>query len=193
MNTQNARRSEPAACDEELVKRVANGDRAALSALYDRYSGWLWALAKKRLGSQTEAEDIVHDVYIEVWRQAHQYSPEKGTVRAWLSIRVRSRVLDRLKQPYHRRRATTEVGDLAETLPAQDNLNTLVQCAQVQTALSMLPVDQREVLQMFYLDGLSLAEISQKLTLPTGTVKSRASRGLSKLRSELSCGQRPTG
>src|SRR5262245_50133881 len=81
--------------DTVLVAAVAAGDRGALARLYDRYAVTLLAVGQRILGGRREAEDLVHDVFLEAWRQASGYDPARGTVRAWLLVRLRSRALDR--------------------------------------------------------------------------------------------------
>lgn len=171
--------------DEELVFRIAAADRRALATLYDRYAPQLLAMALRVLGSRSEAEDLLHDVYMEVWRQAHTYTSERGTVRTWLSIRLRSRALDR-----RRRQRKLTFGDehaerLAEGIACEGEPTPFVDQAVVRRALASLPAEQRVVLEMFYFDGLSLPEIGKQLEIPLGTVKSRAARALARLKTEL--------
>lgn len=173
------------ASDEEIVRRIASGDRLALASLYDRYAPLLLAQARRALGSPAEAEDLVHDVYLEVWRQAHSYSSARGTVRAWLSVRLRARALDRLRRAHNARRADGDVTELSDASVDEGSALFRADGEHVRRALAGLPADQRTVLELFYFDGLSLLEIGEKLTVPLGTVKSRASRALSRLRAEL--------
>lgn len=171
--------------DEELVFRIAAADRHALATLYDRYAPHLLALALRVLGSRSEAEDLLHDVYMEVWRQAHTYSVERGTVRTWLSVRLRSRALDRKRRERRLKLGDEDAERLVEGIPCEGEAAPFVDHATVLGALARLPDDQRVVLEMFYFDGLSLPEIGQKLGIPLGTAKSRAARALGKLRADL--------
>lgn len=171
--------------DEDLLCRIAAADQGALAALYDRYAPLLLAQAQRMLGSRGEAEDLLHDVYIEVWQKAHTYSPERGTVRAWLTVRLRSRALDRRRRTRHSAPGSEDAHQMAERTPAESEGAPFVDHAIVQRAVAALPSDQRVVMELFYFDGLSLPEIGERLTVPVGTVKSRASRALTKLRAEL--------
>jgi RNA polymerase sigma-70 factor (ECF subfamily) len=176
----------PQSTDAELVAAAADGDRLALAALYDRYAPLLLALANRLLRHQREAEDLLHDVFLEVWRQAADYDPSRGSVRAWLVMRLRSRALDRLKSVRHTRVVSLE----STSLPEEPQANAPEQTfghdqAMVRDALQALPADQRVVLEMAYFEGLSLSEIATKLDVPIGTIKSRLARALTRLRDTL--------
>ena len=94
--------------DARLVEAIAAGDRAALASLYDRHSGILFAVARQLLAERAEVEDLVHDVFLEVWKQAHTYDPARANVRRWLLVRLRSRALDRLRSHAFSRRRSLE-------------------------------------------------------------------------------------
>jgi RNA polymerase sigma-70 factor, ECF subfamily len=178
-------RSMPGLDDEDLVLMIAAGDREAFGELYDRYAAALLSQARRILRSQDEAEDLVHDLYLEVWRCAHTYESSRGTVRAWLAVRTRSRALDRLKTSHHARRSFQDVNDLVELSAPEPESALAWDTEAVRRSLDGLSADQRKVLELFYFDGLSLPEISELLDVPLGTVKSRASRAIGKLRAEL--------
>lgn len=168
--------------DVDLVRAASKGDCEALAMLYDRYAPLLLALGQRMMGSRQESEDLVHDVFLEVWRRASDYEPRRGTVRSWLCIRMRSRGLDRLKSPARALRSFEAPDE--DTLPAS-------QCApcpdgaRVRRVLAALPSDQRVILEQAYFDGQPLSEIATQLGVPIGTVKSRLSRALLRLRGEL--------
>jgi RNA polymerase sigma-70 factor, ECF subfamily len=171
--------------DEELVARIAQGDREAFSELYDRYETVLLALAQRLLRSPSDAEDLVHDVCLEIWRQAHMYNRSRGTVRAWLMMRLRSRAIDRLRSSRHLRLVAQDEESPEE--PASPEMDPALRsdCSRVQRALSELPEEQRTVLMMAYFEGLPLPEIGERLAIPVGTAKSRLSRALGRLREDL--------
>jgi RNA polymerase sigma-70 factor (ECF subfamily) len=172
--------------DEELVERMAAGDRAAFAALYDRYGATLLALAQRLLRSPSDAEDLLHDVCMETWRQAHTYRPSRGSVRAWLVVRLRSRALDRLRSARHAPLVPQDMnGGAGELAGRQVDPLLRSECERAQQALAGLPQDQRTVLELAYLEGLALPEIGERLAIPVGTAKSRLSRGLAKLRDRL--------
>ncbi len=176
------RRSEAA-----LVKAVAEGDRHALGKLYDRYAGCLLAVGRRILGDRREAEDLLHDVFLEVWRQAGQFDSARGTVRAWLLMRMRSRSLDRRKSAGFSRVVSLE--EQKEQLRATSDDTFAPDRSAVRRALAELPDDQRVVLELGYFEGLSSTEIAARIDTPVGTVKSRVAAALAKLRLGLQAHQ----
>ncbi|MDB4967653.1 MAG: polymerase sigma-70 factor [Myxococcales bacterium] len=175
--------------DVTLISGAAAGDRDCLAALYDRYAPALLAIGRRILGDRREAEDLLHDVFIEVWRQAADYDEARGSVRAWLLMRMRSRALDRRKAAVFSKRAD---------LPAPEAVAATVGDAHsgedpelgadrtaVRRALAELPAEQRQVLELGYFEGLSSSEIAERLRAPIGTVKSRVAAALTKLRQGL--------
>jgi RNA polymerase sigma-70 factor (ECF subfamily) len=172
--------------DPELILAMASGDNEALGVLYDRHGALLLATAGRILGSQREAEDLVHDVLIEAWQKAADYERARGSVRTWLMIRLRSRALDRWRRSNRTRIETMEARHLEDLLPAHaDDPGRSLDDARVRRAVEALPVPQRHVLELAYFEGLSATEISERLEIPVGTVKSRTAAGLAKLRAAL--------
>ncbi len=173
--------------DKAWVAALARGEQQALSKLYDRYSGLMMAIGVRILGDRREVEDLLHDVFLEVWRRAKTYDPERGTVRAWLVIRMRSRALDRVRS---RSRAKVVLSAEPESLDrAAEGVEVDPSDAPdrriVRQALLNLPEEQRRVLELGYFGGMSSSEIARTLDIPLGTVKSRVARGLSGLRRGL--------
>lgn len=166
---------------------MARGDRQALAKLYDRYGGPMLALAQRIVGRGVEAEDVIHDVFLEAWRHSADYDEARGSVKAWLLLRARSRALDVQKSARVSKQATAlddawlaELGD-----PSRDTTATADQ-SRVRQVLLALPSDQREVLLLGYFEGLSSSEIAERIGIPTGTVKSRVAAALATLRQALS-------
>jgi RNA polymerase sigma-70 factor (ECF subfamily) len=179
-------RPEQAATDDDdvaLVRAMAGGDRRALATLYDRHASYLLALALRILKSRGEAEDLLHDVFLEVWRSARDYDPGRGRVRTWLVIRMRSRALDVVKSARISRRSGDE--QVLERVVADADLTSSPDQARVRGALSALSPEQRAVLELAYFDGLSCSEMAERLDVPIGTVKSRVAAALTKLRHTL--------
>lgn len=164
--------------DAELVRRVAEGDRDALADLYDRHASILVAVGVRILRNRREAEDIVHDVYLEVWRRAHSYDEKRASVRGWLLLMMRSRSLDRRKSAGFSRGVPLEVEPEAEDHSPELELDR----ARVVRVLAQLPESQREVLVLGYFEGLSSSEMASQLGLPLGTIKSRVAAALRALR-----------
>jgi RNA polymerase sigma-70 factor (ECF subfamily) len=179
-------RPDPAGTDADdvaLIEAMAGGDRTALAGLYDRHASTLLALALRILRNRGEAEDLLHDVFLEVWRAAKDYDTSRGRVRTWLVIRMRSRALDVVKSARMARR--TDDDTVVAQVVATDDPSASTDQTRVRAALGEVPGDQRAVLELAYFEGLSCSEIADKLTVPIGTVKSRLAAGLSKLRLTL--------
>jgi len=170
--------------DSELVERMARGDRAALSQLYARHSPRLLALARHVLGDRSEAEDVVHDTFLEAWRRAADYSPERGSVLAWLAVRARSRAIDRRRGPA-RRGLTLPPDVFEETISCRTGRDEPLYSedrGRLRAALAAMSADERQVLLLGYFGGLSSREIALEVKVPVGTVKSRVRSALGKLR-----------
>lgn len=176
----------PAQSDADLVAAIATGDRAALAELYDRYATTLLALAQRILGTRTQAEDLVHDLFIEVWQTAPAYDAVRGTVRTWLLVRLRSRALDRVRSAAWRAFTNGAPVEAVSTAPAEagaeQDLLQKVTRAQLQGAVRTLTKEERELVALIYGQGLPLGDAAVRLGVPLGTTKSRLRRILAKLR-----------
>jgi RNA polymerase sigma-70 factor (ECF subfamily) len=174
--------------DVGLVAAMARGDRAALGALYDLHAPIIMGLAKKMLRDQAAAEDLVHDVFLEAWQHAAEFDAARGSVRAWLVVRTRSRALDRLGRAARDARAVDRVGLDAEGVvptPGAHTAQTAIDAARARGLLADLPEELRTVLDLAYFEGLSATESAERLGIPAGTVKSRLARALDQLRRAL--------
>jgi RNA polymerase sigma-70 factor (ECF subfamily) len=167
--------------DEALVAAMAAGDRSALATLYERHSSLLLGLALRIVREKREAEDLLHDVFLEAWRSAKAFDPKRGRVRTWLAIRMRSRALDLQKSA----RVSRNTGDGGLDLLVDEAEGTSPDHGRIRTALAELGQDQRRVLELAYFEGLSCTEIAERVAIPVGTVKSRIAAGLDRLRSGL--------
>ncbi len=173
-----------------LLERVAKREEAAMNAFYDRYHRLVYSLALRVVGMAADAEDVVLDVFWQVWQGAGQYDPERGTVITWLITIARSRAIDRLRRL--RRNGTlvqtvaAQHGDPAKPLgDAQEDIFAAEQRRRVRAALDLLPEANRRALELAYYDGLSQSEIAATLDEPLGTVKTRIRTGLAHLRGHL--------
>lgn len=177
-----------AALDAALMQRLSRGDRAALAELYDRHGPRVYGLALSILGSREPAEDLVHEVFLEAWRNAAHYVEARGTVLAWLLVRTRSRAIDRRRSL---RQARLGPG---ESLAASSDLGAdaarILDQRRAVAALDCVSDDELQVIMFGYFEGLSSAEIAERLGVPVGTVKSRTRSALQKLRARLGAGQR---
>jgi RNA polymerase sigma-70 factor (ECF subfamily) len=173
--------------DADLVAAMARGDSGALGALYDRHAPRMFSLAKRIVTTQSAAEDIVQDVFLEAWKKAKSYDPERGGVKSWLLMRTRSRSID-FRRASSQSRAQV-VGDdfwSEQAAAPVSDVSIAPDQAAVRRALSSLPHEQREALLLGYFEGLSSSEIAARVGTPVGTVKTRVAAALSKLRAALS-------
>jgi RNA polymerase sigma-70 factor (ECF subfamily) len=183
-----ARDAEVTLTDEALIERIGKGvDEAALSELYDRYQAQMYGLAMRITNDPALAQDAVQEAFVGVWRNAGRYSAERSSVRTWMLSIAHHRAIDIVRR---RRRASPlpEIETSDQALRVPDVWPEVARAADahaVRTALTALPVAQRQVIEMAYFSGLTQVEIAQRAEIPVGTVKSRVRLGLQALRREL--------
>jgi RNA polymerase sigma-70 factor (ECF subfamily) len=187
--------ADPNASDLADLARLARGELEALEGLYGRYGTMAYSIALRVTGDPGTAEDVVQEAFLGAWRNAARYLPGRGSVRTWLLAIVHHRAIDSLR----RRRATTDLPDDDTALPPTltlpdvwDDVAAALDQAAIAQALGVIPVKQREAIELSYFGGLTQAEISDRFGLPLGTVKSRMRLGLLALRVELT-GHPPSG
>ena len=174
---------EPVRNDVELLAAVGTGDRTALSSLYERHAEHMLSLALKLLGELSSAEDLVHDVILEVWKNADSYRAERGSVRAWIRMRLRSRALDRRRAGRSAARHELAAGLIAaDTQPSTNDTGRLADQSLALATLQELPEPLREVAQLVYVEGYTCTEVSRLCAVPHGTVKSRLATARTELR-----------
>lgn len=176
--------------DAELLRAVARGDESAFARVYDRYSPILLGLLLRILRSRAEAEDVLQEVFLQVWQRAHSFDAGRGRAFTWLVTLARSRAIDRLRSVGSRERAARASVEEAppESEPAEwaDNAAIRTERAEaVRAALAELPEEQRQVLLLAYLEGMSQSEIAAAKNQPLGTVKTRTRSALRKLSESL--------
>jgi RNA polymerase sigma-70 factor, ECF subfamily len=188
------RSEQPHDPDVELLKAVARGDaageaaEAALAQLYDRYRLILFGVLMRILNNREEAEDVLQEVFLQVWRRAADFDANRGRPFTWLVTLARSRGIDRLRAIASRQRVAAMAGDEASedfSDAAMDAIRS-EQRGVVNSALSQLPEEQKRPLMLAYFDGLTQSEIAMQLGAPLGTVKTRMRSGMIKLRELLS-------
>jgi RNA polymerase sigma-70 factor (ECF subfamily) len=165
-----------------LLRRCADGDRAAFRALYDVWSPRLYGVALRITRQPALAADAMHDAFVQIWQQAARFDPARGSADAFLISFVRYRALDLVRRRT-REMPGYEAEDRADETP--DALAQLVgnaEAAALHHCLSMLDADRRRLVLMAFVDGLSHSELAEKLKLPLGTVKSWIRRSLASLR-----------
>lgn len=171
-----------------LIQRIGAQNRDAFSQFYDRYSPIVYSLALRMLRVQFDAEDLLQEVFLQVWRQATAYSAERGSPEAWLINIARSRAIDKLRAIRRRERSFVLTDDPAAA-ESTDNVESSAGESETRlamnSALANLPEAQRRVLELAYFDGLSQTEIAARLAEPLGTIKTRMRSGLQRLRGML--------
>ncbi len=182
--------------DAELIKAVADGDGDALAVVYDRHAAAVFSLCLRILRSAEEAEEVLEDVFWQLWQRADRFQPSRGSALAYLLTLARSRAIDRLRTRDRRHRLREErPGSLVDGPPAPPNPFHEALARERQTrlraALAGLPEPQREAVELSFLEGLSHPEISTRLGTPIGTIKTRIRSGLLRLRDAL--GDAPEG
>jgi len=172
-----------------LISRVADGDQSALTDLYDSTSRLVFGLILRVVGDRATAEEVVLDVYTQVWRQASTYDSKRGAPLAWIMTIARTRAIDRLRSSRHDTQNKEPLDSIGETRSAgaspEENTVLSERRNLVRSALNLLSAEQREVIELAYYSGLSHSEIALKLNQPLGTVKTRTRLGMMKLRDTL--------
>ncbi len=176
----------------DLVARVAGGDQAAFEQLYEQSSSLLFALVSRIVGNQGEASDLLQEIYLEVWHKAANYDRARGTPMAWLVTLARSRAIDRMRALGSRGQGMTASLDdapagalVAGGADALDLRAASERHALVCKVLETLPPVQRQAIELAYYEGLTHVEISERLSVPLGTTKTRIRLGMEKLREGL--------
>jgi len=177
------RRSDRAS-DRALLARIARGEVQALRALYDEHGARAMAIAMRVLRSEPEAEDVVQETFLEIWRRASQYDNSRGGAIAWVVTIARSRAIDRLRSTGTASRAIEAASGAleppVEPLPS-DEAERRRDEARVAAALDTLPVEQKQTIELAYFEGLSQSEIATRTGCPLGTVKMRVKLAMKKL------------
>ncbi len=176
--------------DVALLKAIAARNEAALAQLYDRYRAILFGLLMRILNNREEAEDVLQEVFLQVWRKATDFDENRGRPFTWLVTLARSRGIDRLRTLASRERVA-EAGAKEVSEEVSDAATDAFKSEQrglITKALSQLPDEQKRPLMLAYFDGLTQSEIAARLGAPLGTVKTRMRTGLMNLR-ELLAGQ----
>ncbi|CAA9399602.1 MAG: RNA polymerase ECF-type sigma factor [uncultured Rubrobacteraceae bacterium] len=170
--------------DEILVRRVAAGDERAMGGLYDRYAGLVYGTGVSYLGDRGQAEDLVQDVFVSVWRYAGRFDPSRARFSTWIYRITRNRATDLIRR--RKARVRTVGMDLPPEPEDPDPSGSLSRGFDVAAALARLSPTHREVLVLSYFEGLSQREISTRTGTPLGTVKSRTTAAMRALREAMS-------
>ena len=174
---------------QRLVSACSEGDRGALSQLYDRYAGLLLGLIRRIVRDPGHAEDVLQEAFLYAWRRAATYRPHRSSVSTWLVMIARSRAIDRVRKSQSQVRTVTQLqSETGSKVSPPEGVTAVLdgeRRRRVRTALGKLPPNQRRVLDLVYYHGLTQAEISRRLDVPLGTVKTRSFLAMRKLRVAL--------
>jgi RNA polymerase sigma-70 factor, ECF subfamily len=166
--------------DGALISSVRAGDQGAMAELYDRYSSIVYAVAMRVLGDTAASEDVLQDIFMQLWRSPGAFDASRGSLAPWLAVIARNRAVDTLRK----RRPQDDISDV--TLSVQPDMAAEADRSRVsekvRSVLKDMPAPQRSALEMAYFEGYSHSEISQKTGDPLGTVKTRIRAGLMVLR-----------
>ncbi len=170
--------------DNELMLNISRGDADALAALYDRYASQALAVGIRVLRDRGQAEDVVQDAFLSAWRRASTFDGSRGSVGAWLMSITRNAAIDRQRGRFRHQAGEVDIEDVAWRLSTPDVWDAVAGSLdrdRVRAALTELPPEQRETLEMAYWGGMTQQEIATATSTPIGTVKSRARLGMRRL------------
>jgi RNA polymerase sigma-70 factor, ECF subfamily len=174
--------------DTLLAQRIRSGDREALGELYDRYASVALATALRVVADRQQAEDLVHDAFVAVWRKIDRFDPMRGSLRAWLLTIVRNRAIDRLRGA----RPSVPMEDADAQFLLRSTANPTWEAAiahrstaELRAALDRLPAEQRQAVELAYFGGNTYREIAVITSVPLGTANGRLRLALAKLREAL--------
>jgi RNA polymerase sigma-70 factor (ECF subfamily) len=169
------------------MQRLTSRDATAFGVLFDRYQGLSLAVAMRVVGDRHEAEEVVQEAFLSLWRQAGLYRRDRGPVRGWLLSIVRHRAIDWVRRRAGRPALTDldEILDYASSVDVFQRVEQQLLRGEIRVALAALPAEQRTVLELAYWGGLTHSEIAAQTGVPPGTVKGRLRLALQKLRESL--------
>lgn len=171
---------------EAILKRIAESDQSAVQECLKTYGGLVWSLAKRMLRNSEDAEDAVQEIFVDVWKNAGRFDPSQASETTFIAMIARRRLIDRIRFTQRRISADSLEDVLVEPANTGDaSLQTIVEGREAFKALNELRPEQRQVLQLSIIQGLSHQEIADATGMPLGTVKTHARRGLMQAREIL--------
>ena len=170
--------------DDALMAAMRSGDENALGEMYDRYSGVVYSVALRVLGDTGAAEDILQEIFIQLWRNPSLFNSQRGNIGPWLAVIARNRSIDVLRKRHPEDDIADVVVSVTPDMVGDASRNQAME--KVRGALTSMPSVQRNVLEMAYFEGLSHTEIAAKTGEPLGTIKTRIRSGLLALRKVFS-------
>lgn len=183
MSSAPSAKDQPQMTDSMLMARIRTGDEDALATLHDRYASVVYSVALRVLGETTQAEDILQDIFIQLWRNPQRFDASRGSLGAWLAVIARHRAIDHLR----RRRPESDIEDVVISVDTrlEQSTDRSIAIAKIRTAVERLPVEQRQPLELAFFQGLTHSEIADKTGEPLGTIKTRIRSALLALRKAL--------
>lgn len=173
--------------DIQLIQRIAERDSAAFQTFYQKYSGLIFAAISNVLNDHHDTEDVMQEVLVQLWNKAHLYEPRKGKPLTWLTTMARNRAIDRIRSKQRRSRLNDDFENENKKLQLEfeesglELLEEKERDTLVKNAVSKLNEDQREAIYLAYFNGLTQAEVAERLNEPLGTIKARIRRGVNRL------------
>lgn len=174
---------------QAILQRIASGDKTAVQDCLNAYGGLVWSLARRMSPNTDDAEDAVQEIFIDIWKNAERFDETQSSETTFVAMIARRRLIDRLR--YANRRISTDSLEDMVTEPANgaaENMHISLEAKEAARALETLRPEQRQVLQLSIIQGLSHQEISDATGMPLGTVKTHARRGLLQVREYLGLG-----
>jgi RNA polymerase sigma-70 factor, ECF subfamily len=175
---------------QAILNRIAAGDANAVQDCLKTYGGLVWSLARRMLKNAEDAEDVVQEIFIDIWKNSERFDASQASETTFVAMIARRRIIDRIR--YAGRRLTPDSIEDMVSEPANRfdvSLQTSVEAAEAAKALKELRPEQQQVLQLSIVHGLSHQEISDATGIPLGTVKTHARRGILKAREILGLGE----
>jgi RNA polymerase sigma-70 factor (ECF subfamily) len=177
--------------DRDLIREVARGSGEAVAELYDRYGSTVFGLALRVVGQPDVAEEIVQDVFAQVWRESARYDASRSTVAGWIVMLSRARAIDRLRARRARPDSAPAIDPadapalIATSRTPESATITAEDSRLIARALAKLPVEWRSLIELAYYEGLTHSEIAERTGIPLGTVKTRIRSAMGTLRGAL--------
>lgn len=173
---------------EELIQSIASGDETAFEALYDDVSARVFGLIRRVLRDESQCEEVLQEVFVEVWQQAARYDADRGRAVSWIMVMAHRRAVDRVRASQSSRDRDLRQGakEFEESYDdVQDTVETRLEGERVQSALQNLSDAQRKAIELAYYGGYTHQEVAKLLEVPVGTVKTRIRDGMIRLRDQL--------
>jgi len=170
--------------EREMIAGIRGGREAAMAQLYDRYSAIVYSVALRVLGDTGAAEDVVQEIFMQLWRKPESFDASRGSLAAWLAVIARHRAIDALRK----RKPETDIAEVvvALDLDLEEEAGRKIAIERVRSAMTNMPPEQRKAVELAFFEGLTHSEVAAKTGEPLGTVKTRIRSALQTLRKVLS-------